>query len=204
MKYAIPLIRKKTRETLYNLKHLLPASRSQTKAIETAKAALDELQNAPPETISKLLAIEGRVAQGYFFAWRALGINWKATNRHPIPDEWRKFFSRSSLSSHPATPANRRATHPINAMLNYTYGMLESRVRIDAIANGYDPSVGIMHDRVSADRHSYVYDQMEPFRPVADRSVLKVLKQETFNGADFYLQSNGTVRINQNLILLVC
>lgn len=203
VKYAIPLIRKKTRETLYNLKHLLPASHSQTKAIETAKAVLDELRDAPPATVSKLLAIEGRVAQGYFFAWRALEINWKAENKHPIPDEWRKFFSRSSLKSHPATPANRRATHPINAMLNYTYGMLESRVRIEAISDGFDPSIGIMHDRVSADRHSYVYDQMEPIRPLADRAVLKLIKEETFSGVDFELQSDGVCRLTTGITMAI-
>jgi CRISPR-associated protein Cas1 len=41
---------------------------------------------------------------------------------------------------------NRNAAHPINAILNYAYTVLESELRIKAIAEGYDPTVGIMHE----------------------------------------------------------
>ncbi len=88
-------------------------------------------------------------------------------------------------------------------MLNYTYGILESRVRLEAIANGYDPCIGIMHDRVSAGRHSYLYDQMEPFRPVADRSLLKLISKAAFSGVDFDLQSDGVCRLNSRLIRML-
>jgi len=204
VKYAIPLIKSKIRETLFNLEKLLPESQSRLNAIEKAKAALKTLTKKPPESVSKLLAFEGIVAQGYFFAWRALDMKWSAQNRHPIPDEWRKFLSRSSLNSHPKSPANKHATSPINAMLNYTYSMLESRVRIQAIADGYDPSVGVMHDRVSPDRHSFVFDQMEPLRPIVDRVVLKMIESETFSGGDFELQSDGVCRLNPELARRLC
>ncbi len=200
VRYGVPLIEGKVRETLHNLEHVLPVSHARTKAIETASNALEELRTSPPESIAKLLAVEGRVAGAYFFAWRALDLKWSAQTRHPIPDEWQRFFSRSSLKSHPASPANRHATHPINAMLNYAYGMLESQVRIAAIADGYDPSVGIMHDRARPDRHSFVFDQMEPHRPVVDRVVLGLVRDETFSGADFDLQSNGVCRVNPELV----
>ena len=35
--------------------------------------------------------------------------------------------------------------HPVNAMLNYAYAVLESEIRIKAISEGYDPTIGIMH-----------------------------------------------------------
>ena len=194
VKYAVPLIQQKIRGTLYNLENLLPESRSREKAIETAKGALAELKRSLPDTIAKLHAIEGTVAQGYFFAWRALDIKWKETKRYPIPDEWKRYFSRSSLKWRENHVRNRDATHPINAMLNYAYALLESEVRIKAIAVGYDPSVGIMHDRLSADRHSFVFDQMEPMRPIADRSILELIRTKTFSGADFDLQTDGVVR----------
>src|ERR1700730_11464069 len=39
---------------------------------------------------------------------------------------------------------NRNAAHPINAMLNYAYAVLQSQIQINAVADGYDPTVGIM------------------------------------------------------------
>jgi CRISPR-associated protein Cas1 len=198
MTYAVGQITEKIKCTLFNLENLLPPSHSREKAIETAKGALKNLKNKKPQSIGKLLAIEGAVAAGYFFAWRALSINWKSTGRYPVPDEWKRYFSRSSLK-HLKTPHNSSATHPINAMLNYAYGILESRMRIQAIIDGYDPSIGIMHDRVNPERHSFVFDLMEPHRPVVDRPVLKLIAEETFSGGDFILQSDGVCRLNPEL-----
>ena len=201
LKVSIPLIRSKIEETITTLTDYLPESPSRDKAIARAQTELSELKANPPATIGELLAIEGTVAQGYFFAWRALELKWKATKAHPIPDEWRKFFSRSSLYKEKQQRIrNRNATHPVNAMLNYVYGMLESRVRIEVIAEGYDPGIGIMHNTVKVGRHSFVYDRMERLRPIVDRVVLKLVNEETFSGADFQLQSNGVVRLNPELI----
>ncbi|KCZ49714.1 MULTISPECIES: CRISPR-associated endonuclease Cas1 [unclassified Hyphomonas] len=200
VKYAVPLIQQKILGTLYNLENLLPESRSREKAIEAAKSALAELKQSPPDTIAKLSAIEGTVAQGYFFAWRALDIKWKATKRYPVPDEWKRYFSRSSLKWGESRVRNKSATHPVNAMLNYAYALLESEVRIKVIADGYDPSVGITHDNSNFDRHAFVFDQMEPMRPDADRKLLELVRTENLSGADFDLQHNGVVRINTELI----
>jgi CRISPR-associated protein Cas1 len=199
LKFAIPLIRTKIEETIKTLKEYLPESASRDKAIARADKALTELKAKPPASVGELLAIEGNVAQGYFYAWRALDLKWKATKAYPIPQEWQVFFSRSSLFKERQRIGNRNATHPINAMLNYVYGMLESRMRIEAIAEGYDPNIGIMHNRNLPDRHSFVFDRMEPLRPVVDRTVLKLVAEETFSGADFQLQSNGVVRLNPEL-----
>ena len=126
-------------------------------------------------------------------------MKWKSTKAYPIPDEWRQFFSRSSLFKDRQRIGNRNATHPVNAMLNYVYGVLESRVRIEAIAEGYDPTIGIMHNRNKPDWHSFVFDRLEPLRPVFDRTVLKLINNESFSGADFQIQSNGVVRLNPEL-----
>jgi hypothetical protein len=45
-----------------------------------------------------------------------------------------------------AVSANRNAAHPVNAILNYAYAALESEIRIKAISDGYDPTIGIMHE----------------------------------------------------------
>jgi CRISPR-associated protein Cas1 len=201
--FAIPLIKGKIKETLWNLDNLLPDSPSRDKAIETAKAALKTIRTNPPETVSELLGLEGMVAQGYFYSWRSLNMKWKAAKRYPIPEEWKQFFARSSILSDERRPSNRWATHPINAMLNYAYTALESRTRIQAIADGYDPSIGIMHDRIKPERHSFVFDMMEPQRPVVDRSILKLVHEHSFSGADFMLQKDGVVRVNPELVGMV-
>ena len=201
LEFSIPLIKGKIKETLWNLEHVLPPSSSKEMAIEKVKAALKTVKNDPPETSAALLGLEGVVAQCYFYAWRALDIKWKASKRYPIPDEWKSFFSRSSLYQQDSRIGNRFATHPVNALLNYAYTALESRVRIQAIADGYDPSIGIMHDRWQSDRHSFIFDLMEPQRPVVDRGILKLVQEHTFSGADFILQNDGVVRVNPELAI---
>ena len=133
-----------------------------------------------------------------FFTWRALQLKWKPETRHPIPDEWRRFFSRSALTEG-IRKRNFGATHPVNAMLNYAYGILEGHIRISVFASGHDPAHGILHSRISPERHSFVFDLMEPLRPGVDRAVLNLIDQETFSGADFILQADGVCRLNPEL-----
>lgn len=85
-------------------------------------------------------------------------------------------------------------------MLNYVYTVLERSVRIQAIADGYDPYIGIMHDRIKPDRHSLVFDLMEPQRPVVDRVILKLISDHTFTVADFMLQPDGVVRVSPEMV----
>jgi CRISP-associated protein Cas1 len=77
--------------------------------------------------------------------------------------------------------------------------MLEAHVRIGVLADGYDPVEGILHSRATRDRHSFVFDMMEPLRPVVDRAVLKLVANETFSAGDFVVQSDGTCRLNPEL-----
>ncbi len=90
---------------------------------------------------------------------------------------------------------NRSAAHPVNAILNYAYAVLQSQVQIKARADGYDPMLGIMHyDRDGAP--AFVFDLMEPERPKVDRAVLAFLKSEALHSADFTLREDGVVRLN--------
>ena len=203
LQFAVPLIAEKIKATLFNLENLLPPSVSRDKAIEAAKGGLATLRTKPPNNISRLLALEGAVAQGYWFAWRALPIKWQAKSRYPIPEEWTRFFSRSSLKQD-VHFGNRHATHPINAMLNYIYTILEAQTRVRVIGDGYDPSIGILHHDIRADRHSFVFDSMEPKRPVVDRAIIKLILDEEFSGADFTLQRDGVCRLNPDLARTVC
>jgi CRISPR-associated protein Cas1 len=203
LKFATDIIRTKITESKITLESYLPESAFRDKGIVSAEKALQRIRNDPPESVGELLALEGNTAQTYFYAWRHLDLKWKATKAYPIPENWKRFFSRSALRARGGKPTNKRATHPVNAMLNYAYGFLESRVRIETIAEGYDPSLGIMHDRIESHRHSFVFDRMEPLRPVVDRTVLELINAKTLLGADFQLQSDGVVRVNPDLARLV-
>jgi CRISPR-associated protein Cas1 len=69
------------------------------------------------------------------------------------------------------------------------------------IAEGYDPTIGILHGRES-ERGTYpafALDRMEPTRPVVDRAVLYLLRTTKFTGADFAIQPNGVCRLNPEL-----
>jgi hypothetical protein len=55
------------------------------------------LQVRSPDTVSKLLGIEGRAAAAYFKAWEGVPLCWKATGRRPIPESWRAIGPRSAV-----------------------------------------------------------------------------------------------------------
>jgi CRISPR-associated protein Cas1 len=93
---------------------------------------------------------------------------------------------------------NRHATHPVNAMLNYAYAVLESQVRIAAVSQGLDPTIGSLHASRPG-RVALVYDLMEPLRPHVDRLVLSVVLSHTFVPSDFVLDSNGVCRLHPQL-----
>jgi CRISP-associated protein Cas1 len=65
--------------------------------------------------------------------------------QRPIPEDWQTYKSRSALREE--LRVNRGATHPVNAMLNYAYGVLIGRTQVQLMAEGYDPTIGILHGR---------------------------------------------------------
>ena len=97
---------------------------------------------------------------------------------------------------------NRNAAHPVNAILNYAYAALESEIRIKAISDGYDPTIGIMHEG-SDGSSKFIFDLMEPARPKVDRAVLDFVKGHVFDPADFVIRSDGVCRLNPEMARLV-
>src|SRR5262249_42043803 len=147
-----------------------------------------ELVKRPPKSTSTLLAIEGRAAHAYFNAWQSLSLRWKATGRHPIPVDWHQGGQRPSFARKKGR--NRNASQPVNAILNYAYAVLESQLRIQVVAAGFDPTIGFLH-AVGPDRPAFVLDLMEPLRPVVDRKVLEFVQAHTFHPADFTIRADG-------------
>jgi CRISPR-associated protein Cas1 len=93
---------------------------------------------------------------------------------------------------------NRHATHPVNAMLNYAYTVLESELRIATVAQGLDPTIGYLHT-CRAGRVALVYDLMELLRPRADRLMLDFVRSHTFVPSDFVLGADGVCRLHPQL-----
>lgn len=202
LEFAIRITREKLIASLETLENYIPSSKLRDSAVAATTACLEFIKRGDADTPSKLLGQEGKAASAYWRAWQRIDIKWQATTRYPVPEDWRVYLSRSSLSNERKI-RNFRASHPVNAMLNYAYAVLLTKMKIQAIADGYDPMIGILHDQ----RHdkkdntpSFALDLMEPHRPEVDRVILKLIAEMTFSGADFDLQSDGVVRLNPELI----
>jgi CRISPR-associated endonuclease Cas1 len=195
IEYCRSLISKKIEASIVTLEKSIRRSEKWERAISVAYAALTKLDEKSPETIIELRALEANCAATYFRAWQGIPIKWRGTSRRPIPDNWHSIGPRSS-PFHLA--GNRNAAHPVNAILNYAYMALESELRINAIADGYDPTIGIMHEGRDGSS-KFVFDLMEPERPKVDRAMLDFVKATVFDPADFTVRGDGVVRLNPQL-----
>jgi CRISPR-associated endonuclease Cas1 len=190
---ATQLIRAKLDASIEMLRSL-PASLARDQSIARVQRARHELDALPPPTIEALRLVEGRAALAYFTCWETIPLRWKGTGRKPIPEDWHRIGLRQSFVS----GTNRHATHPVNAMLNYAYGVLEGQVRIAAVAAGLDPTIGYLH-ACRPGRVALVYDLMEPLRPQVDRRVLDFVQKRTFDPRDFVLTERGVCRLHPQL-----
>lgn len=74
---------------------------------------------------------------------------------------------------------------PVNAALNYGYGILLSAVNREIVARGYLTQCGICH-RSEFNQFNLSCDLMEPFRPIVDRLVFDNIDGD-FTKDDKYL-----------------
>ncbi|HJU11897.1 MAG TPA: CRISPR-associated endonuclease Cas1 [Candidatus Binataceae bacterium] len=193
---ARALIAKKIRNSVATLQAAVPASPVRQFAISKLQREATELVKRPPKSTHDLLGLEGRAAYAYFNAWQSIPVRWKGLNRHPIPPEWNFIGQRYSYARKKG--GTRNATHPINAMLNYAYAILESQVRIQIVTAGLDPTIGVLHSGRRG-RSDFVLDLMEPWRPVIDGQMLQFVQTHTFHPADFTIRSDGVCRLNPEM-----
>jgi CRISP-associated protein Cas1 len=189
------LITRKIEGSIITLEKSIRRSDKWERAMKSAYAALSRLDDHPPETITELRALEANCAASYFRSWVGIPIKWRGTSRRPIPDGWH-FIGQRSSPYHLA--GNRNAAHPVNAILNYAYAALESEIRIKAISEGYDPTIGVMHEG-SDGASKFIFDLMEPERPRVDRAVLDFIKGHVFDPADFVIRGDGVCRLNPEM-----
>jgi CRISPR-associated endonuclease Cas1 len=203
MAYCVKLVASKIEGCILMLEKAVPRSATWERAMQRAYEGLTRLELNPPLDVVTLRGLEAGCAAAYFRAWKTVPLRWAGTTRRAIPEAWRTVGPRASPNK---VTGNRNAKHPINAMLNYAYGLLESETRIRAVAEGYDPSRGIMHDRQDSDA-GFIFDLMEPERPKVDRAVLDFVKRSALHPADFTIRADGVCRLNpemaRNLVRLV-
>lgn len=128
------------------------------KKLESFRQELASLQASPIDAArGTMLSLEGRAAQAYWEQVKAL------------------------LEGKVAFPGreHRGATDPVNAMLNYGYGILYQQVSTALALAGLDPYAGFLHvDRPG--KMSLVLDFVEEFRPVTvDRVVVALASKGT-------------------------
>lgn len=74
---------------------------------------------------------------------------------------------------------SRALPSPVNAALNYGYGLILSAVNREICAAGYLTQIGIFHDN-TFNAYNLGCDLMEPLRPLVDNAVMD-MKPQTFD-----------------------
>jgi CRISPR-associated endonuclease Cas1 len=163
----------------------IPHTDAARQDIEDARAMLSSA-----DTLDRARYAESRAAAAYWDAWTPVTIRFAERQQKRLPAHWLSFVGRSSaLNDSP-----RKATTPVNAILNYLYAVLEAEAQLAAMSVGCDLAIGVLHaDRPY--RASFVFDLMEPVRPEIDGYLLSMLESKTFVARDFFETREGVCRL---------
>lgn len=122
------------------------------------------------DTVDELRQLEASAAALYWQSWTGrpeCAPNFVAKDRARIPPHWARYEGRRSVLA--SSNANRKAERPVNALLNYTYALLEIEAILACHAVGLDPGLSIVHSDIQG-RQSLALDLIEPVRPEVERS----------------------------------
>jgi CRISPR-associated endonuclease Cas1 len=150
-------------------------------------------QLAEASSIEAVRSVEAQGAKIYWATWRGLEVMFPRQDLQRVPEHWRTFGSR--ISSLTASP--RRATNPVNAILNYLYALLEVQARLATAKLGLDPGLGVLHADTQY-RESLACDLMEPIRPEVDAFVLDWLQREPLLRSYFFEERDGNCRLTSS------
>ena len=84
----------------------------------------------------------------------------------------------------------RPANDPFNAFLNYSYGILYSKIEKALIVAGIDPYIGFLH-RDNYNQLSFVFDYIEPYRIFAERVVFQLFSGKKVKNEHTEAITNG-------------
>ncbi len=195
--FAADLIRRKIASSVPTLELHVPVSKSRDMALVKANAGIARLEKEKFVDLNSIFAIEGECASAYFRSWHGLPVAWQGIARRPVPQEWHAYNWRSSRATG-VKAENRNASHPVNAMLNYAYAVKLAKLQIEAIADGYDPTIGIMHNSKRGSP-AWVLDMIELERSAVDAQILQFVSDQKFAAADFILRKDGVCRLSPQL-----
>lgn len=193
---AKDLICRKLIGSLATLANHVPLSKRRDVAERVHREAVVKLQGGAFAAVNDIRGLEGQCAAQYFRAWEGMTLKW--TGKRAVPPQWQDYRSRSSFAHSGMKPTNSGASHPINAMLNYGYAVRLAQLQVDAVSEGFDPTIGILHHGKKGNA-AYAFDLIEPERPKVDAAVLKFIGENTFAVADFMLTRNGVCRLSPQL-----
>ncbi|MDN3511256.1 MAG: CRISPR-associated endonuclease Cas1 [Candidatus Jettenia sp. CY-1] len=154
--------------------------------LRTSRNSLDSLVSQDNNTIGmeeirgSVMGIEGSGGRVYFEAISFI-----------MPDRY-KFEGRS----------RNPAKDEFNTLLNYTYGILYSKVEKACIIAGLDPYVGIIHTD-HYNKKSLVFDLIENFRIWADETVIKLFAGRDVKQEHFDKLQNGFTLNKEGKTLLI-
>lgn len=160
-------------EFLKRLKNHRPATagliQEKIDAINALKTKIKELKGSKVDEMDDTLrGLEGTAGRIYF------------QTLSPLLSDRYQFEGRSF----------RPAKDQFNAFLNYSYGVLYSRVEKVLVIAGLDPYVGFMH-RDDYNMKSMVFDFIEPYRIYADEVVFKLFSAKKVNDSQTNAITNG-------------
>jgi CRISPR-associated protein Cas1 len=136
------LIRAKFAACIETISSVFPNCENSEIAIQKLKTWSLKLSNPRiSNSISKILGFEGSAALAYYKPWQEMSLKWSGLSKKPIPPDWHHIGPRSMTWRR----RGNNARHPINAMLNYGYGVVIAQIRTETVAAGLDPSIGIVH-----------------------------------------------------------
>jgi len=142
------------------------------KIIDGALAGLAMYNGTVEDSRNSIMGVEGTAGRAYFQCLSRL-----------MPEKY-IFKGRS----------RQPAKDPFNAVLNYCYGILYSRIEKACILAGLDPYIGFLHTD-NYNKKSMVFDLIEPFRIFAEQTTVylftgKKIKNEYFRMPDNSISLN--------------
>ncbi|PWQ97655.1 CRISPR-associated endonuclease Cas1 [Leucothrix pacifica] len=132
-----------------------------SKSIEQLTQALQTL-DTPVANLDSLRGVEGSAARASFAAYKEIlpnSLGFTGRKRRPPPD-------------------------PVNACLSLAYTLLHARAVQAAVAQGFDPMIGFLHEPKYS-RDSLAADIIEPWRPHVDAWVLEQFTTQALRKDDF-------------------
>lgn len=148
--------------------------------LKTCRKSLEQVSGTIDEKRGTLMGIEGSAGRLYFEVLSFL-----------MPEEFR-FNGRS----------RNPARDEFNALLNYAYGILYSRIEKSCVIAGLDPYVGFIHTD-NYNKKSLVFDLIENYRVWAEEVVVNLIAARKVKKEHFDRLHNGMILNREGRALLI-